>query len=81
MRIRTISQLGAYHSVCLFHMIMNTPSPAKDLNTYFLSRYVCSGSLVPLIQRISKTIPPVVSAYNRTIYAYTGGPHYGVIDV
>ena len=71
MNVHMIKNLVNRNTVSLFRRIMSVQSPAKDLNTYFISLYLCNGTIVPgtLISRLLSTgISPMSCILNNFSY-------------
>ena len=81
--IDTIESQLAYHTISLFSRIFKVDSPLKNLNLYFMSKYIADNTLIKgtLIHRLVKLgFSPIKAAFNYVPYKPICDTNDGVID-
>ena len=79
--IHKITTLVTRNTTSLYRRIMNVQSPVKYLNLYFLSLYMCKGTIVPgtlVGNLLQKGISPMHHTLNQPKFD-TGNGHIGNI--
>ena len=83
LRIPSIQKVVERNTVSLWHRIFQLPSCAKELNAYFLARFILSGHVhkESLLGRVIKSgFSPVRLLFNKPNYTFLNTTSCGIVD-